>query len=192
MLLEYGAEERRIPDAVGQTVHAIWLRHKAVMNISRDAVAQVDGRQVGRDYRLTPHDRRLGFAVPFGHKGVGRHVWNEREWCQVFQASPEELQYQIDNGLKVLKLLDGQVRVTETDMDEHIARQNGHHSAVALGERLYTPKEAAPLLKLNEQTVRQHIKNGKLGGIKDESGRWWVRQQDIERYLNARKLIHGN
>lgn len=192
MLLEYGAEERQRLDAVGLTVDAIWLQHKAVMNIPRDAIAQVDGRPVGRDYRLTPHDRRLGFAVPFGHKGVGRHVWNEREWSQLFQASPEELQHQINNGLKVLPFSDGQVRITETAMDEHIARQNGQQSPVALGERIYTSKEAAPLLRLNEQTVRQHLKNGKLGGIKDESGRWWVRQQDIERYLNARKLIHGD
>ena len=192
LVVESGAEERQIRDATGQSVQTIWRDHKALMNISRDATAQVDGRPVGRDYCLGPHDRTLGFAKVWGFKGVGRYVWTQEGWCQMFQASPEELQHQIDNGLKVLRFSDGQVRVTETAMDEHIARQNGHESPVALGERLYDPKDAAPLLKLNVQTVRQHIKNGKLGGMKDESGRWWVRQQDIERYLDTRKLIHGD
>ena len=72
MLLEYGAEESRIRNAVGLTVQALWREHKAVMGIPRNAVAKVNGREVGRDYRITPHDRTLAFAVPWGRRGVGR------------------------------------------------------------------------------------------------------------------------
>jgi len=177
-------------DVPGLTVGQIRVVVKHSLNVGGQE-ARLDGHRVSDDVVVLDDNKTLEFIDIEGHKGVGDHVWTKEEWCRVFQATPEELDHHIGNGLRVLRLSDGQLRVTESSMDEYIAAQHGDQPPTALGERLHTPKEAAPLLKLNVQTVRQHLQDGTLGGLKDKSGRWWVRQQDVERYLNARRRIHG-
>jgi excisionase family DNA binding protein len=59
------------------------------------------------------------------------------------------------------------------------------------GERLYSTEEAAEILQLNVQTVRKHLRIRKIGGHCDRSGRWWIRQSDIEAFLTARRKVHG-
>jgi hypothetical protein len=58
------------------------------------------------------------------------------------------------------------------------------------GDRVYHPSVAAKLMLLNHQTIRKHCRQGKYG-FQDGSGRWWIRQSEIDHYLKGRKKIHG-
>lgn len=58
------------------------------------------------------------------------------------------------------------------------------------GDRVYHPSVAAKLMLLNHQTIRKHCRQGKYG-FQDGSGRWWIRQSEIDHYLKGRKTIHG-
>ncbi len=58
------------------------------------------------------------------------------------------------------------------------------------GDRFFSPDEAAKLLRINIQTVRRHVRQGRYGH-KDTFGRLWVRQSEIDHLLLARKKIHG-
>jgi len=56
----------------------------------------------------------------------------------------------------------------------------------------HSPEDAATQLRLHPQTVRKLLRSGTLGGFKDRSRRWWVRQSDIDDFLRARRRIHGD
>lgn len=58
------------------------------------------------------------------------------------------------------------------------------------GDRLYSPGDAAKLMRINIQTVRRHVRQGRYG-LKDSFGRLWVRQSEIDHILLARKKVHG-
>ncbi len=64
------------------------------------------------------------FRVEQGHKGVGR-VWTAREYCELFGLSEKDLEQQIREGLKVMHLSDGTIRISETATDEFIRGLNG-------------------------------------------------------------------
>lgn len=57
--------------------------------------------------------------------------------------------------------------------------------------QMYSAEEAAELLRFNIQTVRRHLRNRKLGGVRDNSGRWWVPQAEIDAFLTAKRRIDG-
>jgi excisionase family DNA binding protein len=51
---------------------------------------------------------------------------------------------------------------------------------------LYTPDEAASILKLSAYTVRRLLREGKLPGIKIGAGQLWrIRKDQLEAYLTA-------
>lgn len=58
------------------------------------------------------------------------------------------------------------------------------------GDLVFHPRVAAKLMLLNHQTVRKHCRQGRYG-FQDGSGRWWIRQSEIDHYLKGRKKIHG-
>ena len=58
------------------------------------------------------------------------------------------------------------------------------------GDLVFHPSVAAKLMLLNHQTVRKHCRQGRYG-FQDGSGRWWIRQSEIDHYLKGRKKIHG-
>jgi excisionase family DNA binding protein len=50
-------------------------------------------------------------------------------------------------------------------------------------EEIYTPEEAAELLKIQPRTLRGWLRERRIGGVK--VGREWrLREQDLIRYLN--------
>lgn len=51
---------------------------------------------------------------------------------------------------------------------------------------LYTPDEAASILKLSAYTVRRLLREGQLPGIKIGAGQLWrIRKDQLEAYLTA-------
>ncbi|MGC2434680.1 MAG: helix-turn-helix domain-containing protein [Desulfobaccales bacterium] len=53
----------------------------------------------------------------------------------------------------------------------------------AAAEKVYTPEDAAEVLKVNPETIRQWLRKGKIGGFK--AGRLWrLRERDIEAFLS--------
>ncbi len=51
---------------------------------------------------------------------------------------------------------------------------------------LYTPDEAASILKLSTYTVRRLLREGTLPGIKIGAGQLWrIRKDQLEAYLTA-------
>ena len=77
----------------------------------------IGGRVVGPDHILAAGDELL-FAKEKGHKGVGSQVWTDEEFCKFFQITLEDLNAWIGQGLKVKRVLDGSLRITETAADE--------------------------------------------------------------------------
>lgn len=58
---------------------------------------------------------------------------------------------------------------------------------MSAAEKVYTPKAAAEALEVHEETIRQWLRSGKLGGVK--VGRLWrVRESDLEAFLKGDDL----
>lgn len=54
-------------------------------------------------------------------------------------------------------------------------------------ENLYTVEETAEKLKIHPETVRDYLRDGKIGGVK--VGRnWRIRESDILAFVNARAI----
>lgn len=58
------------------------------------------------------------------------------------------------------------------------------------GQRLYTPEEAAALMRMHVQTVRKRCRQGQVG-FQDGSRRWWITGKEVENYLLGRQRVHG-
>ena len=58
-----------------------------------------------------------------------------------------------------------------------------------MADELLTVPEVAALLKLNEQTVRKWLREGRLPGISlgSRQAGWRVRRADIERFLDEHR-----
>lgn len=58
-----------------------------------------------------------------------------------------------------------------------------------MAEELLTVTDVAGLLKLNEQTVRKWLREGRLPGIYlgTRQAGWRVRRSDVERFLDQRR-----
>ena len=58
-----------------------------------------------------------------------------------------------------------------------------------MSEDLLTVPEVAELLRLNEQTVRKWLREGKLPGswLGSRQAGWRVRRSDVERFIEAGK-----
>lgn len=110
-------------DGEGLTVREIRVALKHVLNIGGDQEARLDGHRVSDDVVL-PGDGTLEFVKLVGHKGVGQ-VWTADECCQQLGISYEQLNQFIEEGLRVMRLADGSVRVTETAVDQFIAGVGG-------------------------------------------------------------------
>ncbi len=102
----------------GLTVGAVQKALKEVLNVSPDAIALVNGEQAPSARRLVEGDN-LEFVTPDGEKGVGE-VWTRDEFCTLFNLTEEQLEDQIAKGLKVMRLGDGTIRITETAVDEFL------------------------------------------------------------------------
>jgi len=106
---------------------------RQILNIPVGAEVRVNGKPasfadvpVGGDI--------IEFVKRNGVKGVGQ-VWTEEEFCELFQIDSQELQKHIADGLPVLRLRDGSVRITETAVDEFLTGHRHDHQerlAVAL------------------------------------------------------------
>ena len=60
------------------------------------------------------------------------------------------------------------------------------------GERLYSPEEAAKFASISMfRPCGSTCEIGGLGGNCDQSGRWWIRQSEIEAFLTAKRRING-
>lgn len=56
-------------------------------------------------------------------------------------------------------------------------------------EKRMTRNKAAEILGVSRQTISNYIKDGLLGGFKDEKGNTYVNAEDIERYAKKYKFI---
>lgn len=57
---------------------------------------------------------------------------------------------------------------------------------------LYTPDEAASILKLTPYTIRRLLREGKLPGIKIGAGQLWrIRKDELEAYLTKQDVPRG-
>jgi hypothetical protein len=118
-----GANDDYFPVA-GKSVASVRKALATIFSIHPDALPMVGGRVVGPDHILAPGEELL-FVREKGHKGVGSQVWTGEEFCKFFQISREDLDAWIGQGLKVLRLPDGSLRITESDVDEFSHRSRG-------------------------------------------------------------------
>jgi excisionase family DNA binding protein len=51
--------------------------------------------------------------------------------------------------------------------------------------KTYTVKEVADILKLNQETIRRYLRNGKLKGINHNGGNWRITHESLEKYLKG-------
>lgn len=105
-------------DVAGHTVGEIRLGLKHLLNIGNQE-ARLDGKRVADDV-VVSGEETLEFVTPIGRKGVGQ-IWTADEFCQLFGYSREQLDQQIEEGLQVMRLTDGTMRITETAVDQFIA-----------------------------------------------------------------------
>ena len=112
----HGANEGFFPVA-GKLVPSVRKALATAFGIPTDALPMIGGRVVGPDHILAAGDELL-FAKEKGRKGVGSQVWTDAEFCKFFQITLEDLNAWIGQGLKVKRVLDGSLRITETAADE--------------------------------------------------------------------------
>jgi excisionase family DNA binding protein len=53
-------------------------------------------------------------------------------------------------------------------------------------EKVYSPEEAAEILGVHQETVRQWLRSGKLGGVKAGPRLWRVRESDLQKFLQTK------
>lgn len=102
----------------GLAVGTVQKRLKEVLNVRPDAIGLVNGKQATSDHRLVEGDN-LEFVSQDGEKGVGQ-VWTREEFCKLFKLTDDQLEDQIGKGLKVMRLGDGTIRVTESAVDDFL------------------------------------------------------------------------
>ena len=117
----------------GRCIGELSAALRQILNIRVGAEVQVNGQPAS--FADVPIDGDIiEFVKRNGAKGVG-HVWTEEQFCELFQIDSQELQKHIAEGLPVLRLRDGSVRITETAVDEFLRGHRLDHQermAVAL------------------------------------------------------------
>jgi len=58
------------------------------------------------------------------------------------------------------------------------------------GDRIYSTAEAAELLHRHPDVIRGYCRDG-LFGSRDASGKWGIRQSEIERFRTRQFVVHG-
>jgi len=124
MQVIYGRDEVELDEPDGVEVGVIQARLKSFFSLPADATASVNGIDVG-PAELAGPDSTVEFRVTQGRKGVGR-VWSPEEYCELFSLSREELDQQIQKGLRVMQAANGSMRITETAVDEFVRGMNGN------------------------------------------------------------------
>lgn len=107
------------------------LRH--VLNVPVDAVARINGQDVGGGHLVSPTDV-VEFFRERGWKGVGERVWDAEGYCRFFDLTERELQDQVQRGLRAMHLMDGTMRITETAVDEFIRGVKGGDGGCVLAD----------------------------------------------------------
>ncbi len=137
---------------VGVSVMCVRASLVDAFNIPASAVPFVDGKRVKGDFRLRENST-LEFVQQAGRKGVGEKVWTGEEFCQFFKTSIEDLQAWIAQGLKVMRSLDGSIRITETAVDEFNRGKVIEAPLVSDLPKEVSTEEAATILGLSKDTV---------------------------------------
>jgi len=109
--------------AAGRSIGDLFAALRQVLNIPRGSEARLNGKAASPADIPVDGDS-IEFITELGEKGVGR-VWTEEQFCELFQIDAQELQRHMADGLPVLRLKDGSVRITETAVDEFLAG-HGH------------------------------------------------------------------
>lgn len=104
----------------GRTLNAVKIGVGQILNLPTDSVVLVNGLAAPPFLKLVAGDM-LEFVCRRGRKGVGSRVWTADEYCEFFKVSQDILHEQIDAGLEVMRLPDGEIRITETAVDEFIS-----------------------------------------------------------------------
>lgn len=147
-----GATDGIFDGLVGVSVATVKASLVDAFNIPFDAIAFVDGEEVGDDYRLQANTV-LEFVRQFGKKGVGNQVWTDEDFCKFFKITRETLQAWIAQGLKVKSCLDGSIRITETAVDEFFRGRVIESPLTTDLPKEVSTEEAANILGLSKDTV---------------------------------------
>lgn len=115
-------------DVSGERIGLVRDHLQTPLSIHRSATAFLNG-QVAQDDDVIPPDAELEFLKVWGKKGVGR-VWTPTTFCEQFACSHEDLERWVSEGLRVLELADGDIRITETAVDDFL-RNGGSISSPA-------------------------------------------------------------
>lgn len=139
-------------NVAGSSVAIVRASLVDAFNIPNNALAFVNGEQVGGNFRLRVNDT-LEFVKQDGRKGVGDKVWTAEEFCTFFKIATEDLQAWIAQGLKVRRCVDGSIRITETAMDEFNRGNVIEAPLVSDLPKEVSTEEAAVILGLSKDTV---------------------------------------
>jgi len=141
-------------NVVGSSVAIVRESLVDAFNLPDEAIAFVNGKPVGGDFRLQANDT-LEFVKQSGRKGVGEEVWTDEEFCQFFKISTEDLQAWIAQGLKVRRCLDGTLRITETAVDEF-------NRGKVIESPYLTVEDAAAYCRTTVKGIYSMLETGKL------------------------------
>lgn len=92
------------------------LRHP--LSVPPTATAFLDGHPAHDDVAV-PRGAELEFLQVSGRKAVGR-VWSTAAFCEQFDCSDKDLERWVREGLRVLELANGDIRITETAVDDFL------------------------------------------------------------------------
>jgi len=117
---------------IGLNVRQVRELLREVMVIPIEALPFVRWKPVAEGHRLTERDK-LEFITP--DQDVGQ-VWTGEQFCALFSMAQEDLEMWIENGLPVLRLKDGSVRVTETVVDDFFRKRKVEVATTRIAESL--------------------------------------------------------
>ncbi len=185
MLVIFGRDEVELDSAGAVEVGTVQARLKSFLGVPHDAVAIVEGVKVGPEHLVQPNGT-VEFRKEQGQKGVGR-VWTLQEYCQLFGLSEKDLEQQIREGLKVMHLSDGTIRISETATDEFIHGLNGG------GDGAYLAVIASSLKRITDHVdpppadiIGTDYISGKLGVTKV-----WVAKMAAEGMIPKNCIVPG-
>jgi excisionase family DNA binding protein len=141
-------------NVAGRTVGYVRENLRLAYGIHPKAIPIVGGHEVEEDYVLQPSDA-VEFSYLSGEKGAGDHIWTEEQFCAFAQISRQQLQELIAKGLKVIRLDDGSIRITETSVDEF-------NRGPVIDSPYLTADEAADYLKITKLALYGWVERKKL------------------------------
>lgn len=124
MLTAHLAECLNLTFPLGTTVQDVRDTLKHVLNVPADARARVNGQEVGSGHIVSPTDV-VEFVKERGRKAVGDRVWDAEGYCRFFNLTARDLELQIQQGLRVMHLSNGTMRITESAVDQFVRGSNG-------------------------------------------------------------------